>query len=157
MIEVNQIGCFLTVKAAIPLMLEAGGGSIVLISSTAGLQAVGGMVPYATSKAAVRQLAKVAALDLARKQIRVNSVHPGPIDTPMNQPGAWGDFDMRPVLARSNPLGRVAAPEEVGEVVAFLASDASAYVTGAEFAVDGGQTAGLFVDHERIWKSGKGG
>ena len=152
-IEVNQIGCFLTVRAAIPPMLEAGAGSIVLISSTAGLQAVAGLAPYATSKAAVRQLAKVAALDLARKNIRVNSVHPGPVDTPMSQPGGWGDFDMRPVLAKGNPLGRVAAPEEVGEVVAFLASDASAFVTGAEFAVDGGQTAGIFLDHERMWKA----
>jgi 3alpha(or 20beta)-hydroxysteroid dehydrogenase len=151
-VDVNQIGCFLTVKAAIPPMLAAGGGSIVLISSTAGLQAVGGLAPYTTSKSAVRALAKVAALDLARQNIRVNSVHPGPIDTPMNQPGGWGPFDMRPVLARGNPQGRVGAPEEVAEVVAFLASDASSYCTGAELAVDGGQTAGIFVDHERTWK-----
>lgn len=151
-VEVNQVGCFLTLKAAIPPMLEAGGGSIVLISSTAGLQAVGGLAPYASSKSAVRSLAKVAALELARRGVRVNSVHPGPIDTPMNQPGGWGPFDMRPVLARGNPQGRVGTPEEVAEVVAFLASDASAYCTGAEIAVDGGQTAGVFVDHERTWK-----
>jgi 3alpha(or 20beta)-hydroxysteroid dehydrogenase len=76
--------------------------------------------------------------------VRVNSVHPGPIDTAMIQPESWGGFDMRPTLAKASPLGRVGRPEDVAELVCFLASDASAYCTGAEFVVDGGYLAGPF-------------
>ena len=143
-IEVNQVGAFLGVRAVAPAMVEAGGGSIVLISSVNGFVGAGGIAGYVTSKFALRGLAKVAALELGRDGVRVNSVHPGPIDTPMVQPESWGGFDMRPALASSNPLGRIGQPEEVAELVCWLASNASAYCTGAEFVVDGGYLAGPF-------------
>lgn len=142
-IEVNQVGAFLGVRAAAPAMIESGGGgSIILISSVNGFVGAGGIAGYVTSKFALRGLAKVAALELGRDGVRVNSVHPGPIDTPMIQPESWGGFDMRPALASSSPLGRVGQPEEVAELVCWLASDASSYCTGAEFVIDGGYLAG---------------
>ncbi|MEX2267111.1 MAG: glucose 1-dehydrogenase [Acidimicrobiia bacterium] len=143
-IEVNQVGAFLGVRAAAPAVVERGGGSIVLISSVNGFVGAGGIAGYVSSKFALRGLTKVAALELGRSGVRVNSVHPGPIDTPMVQPESWGGFDMRPALAHSNPLGRIGQPEEVAELVAWLASDASAYCTGAEFVIDGGYLAGPF-------------
>lgn len=143
-VEVNQVGAFLGVRAAAPAIVAAGGGSIVLISSVNGFVGAGGIAGYVTSKFALRGLAKVGALELGRDGVRVNSVHPGPIDTPMVQPESWGGFDMRPALASSNPLGRIGQPEEVAELVCWLASDASAYCTGAEFVVDGGYLAGPF-------------
>ncbi len=143
-IEVNQVGMFLGIHFAAPAIAEAGGGSIVLVSSVNGFVGAGGIAGYVSSKFAVRGLAKVAALELGRQAIRVNSVHPGPIDTPMVQPESWGGFDMRPALASSNPLGRIGTPEEVAELVCWLASDASAYCTGSEFVIDGGYLAGPF-------------
>jgi len=143
-VEINQIGAFLGIHTAAPAIVEAGGGSIVLISSVNGIVGAGGIAGYVTSKFALRGLAKVAALELGRSGVRVNSVHPGPIDTPMVQPESWGGFDMRPALAASSPLGRIGQPEEVAELVCWLASDASAYCTGAEFVIDGGYLAGPF-------------
>jgi 3alpha(or 20beta)-hydroxysteroid dehydrogenase len=143
-IEINQVGMFLGIHFAAPAIVEAGGGSIVLVSSVNGVVGAGGIAGYVSSKFAVRGLAKVAALELGRQGIRVNSVHPGPIDTPMVQPEAWGGFDMRPALASTNPLGRLGTPEEVAELVCWLASDASAYCTGSEFMIDGGFLAGPF-------------
>jgi 3alpha(or 20beta)-hydroxysteroid dehydrogenase len=143
-IEINQVGAFLGIHAAAPAIVDAGGGAIVLVSSVNGIVGAGGIAGYVSSKFALRGLAKVAALELGRSGVRVNSVHPGPIDTPMVQPEAWGGFDMRPALAKSNPLGRIGQPEEVAELVCWLASDASAYCTGAEFVIDGGYLAGPF-------------
>jgi 3alpha(or 20beta)-hydroxysteroid dehydrogenase len=143
-VEVNQVGAFLGVHTAAPVIVDAGGGSIVLISSVNGIVGAGGIAGYVTSKFALRGLAKVAALELGRSGVRVNSVHPGPIDTPMVQPESWGGFDMRPALAASSPLGRIGQPEEVAELVCWLASDASAYCTGSEFVIDGGYLAGPF-------------
>lgn len=143
-VEINQIGAFLGIHTAAPAIVNAGGGSIVLISSVNGIVGAGGIAGYVTSKFALRGLAKVAALELGRSGVRVNSVHPGPIDTPMVQPESWGGFDMRPALAASSPLGRIGQPEEVAELVCWLASDASAYCTGAEFVIDGGYLAGPF-------------
>jgi 3alpha(or 20beta)-hydroxysteroid dehydrogenase len=143
-VEVNQVGAFLGIHVAAPAIVDSGGGSIVLTSSVNGIVGAGGIAGYVTSKFALRGLAKVAALELGRAGIRVNSVHPGPIDTPMVQPESWGGFDMRPALAASSPLGRIGRPEEVAELVCWLASDASAYCTGAEFVIDGGYLAGPF-------------
>ena len=141
-IEVNQVGTFLGMRAAIPLLLESGGGSIVTVASVGGTQGVAGMAPYTSSKFAVRGLTRVAALELAQQGIRVNTVIPGSIDTAMMQPGFWGDLDLRPIMAKAAPMGRVGQPEEVAELVCWLASDASSYCTGAEFTIDGGYLAG---------------
>jgi 3alpha(or 20beta)-hydroxysteroid dehydrogenase len=143
-IEINQVGSFLGIHTAAPAIVAAGGGSIILISSVNGFVGAGGIAGYVSSKFALRGLAKVAALELGRQGIRVNSVHPGPIDTPMVQPESWGGFDMRPALAASSPLGRIGLPEEVAELVCWLASDASSYCTGSELVCDGGYLAGPF-------------
>ena len=143
-IDVNQIGAFLGVRAGAPVIVDGGGGSIVLISSVNGIVGAGGIAGYVTSKFALRGLAKVAALELGRSGVRVNSVHPGPIDTPMVAPESWGGFDMRPALAAGSPLGRIGRPDEVAELVCWLASDASGFCTGAEFVIDGGYLAGPF-------------
>jgi 3alpha(or 20beta)-hydroxysteroid dehydrogenase len=143
-IEVNQVAAFVGIRAAAPVIADAGGGSIVLTSSVNGIVGAGGIAAYVSSKFALRGLAKSAALELGRYHIRVNSLHPGPIDTAMVQPESWGGFDMRPNLAASMPLGRIGQPEEVAELVCYLASDASAYCTGSEFVIDGGYLAGPF-------------
>jgi 3alpha(or 20beta)-hydroxysteroid dehydrogenase len=143
-IEINQVGAFLGIHTGAPVIVSSGGGSIVLISSVNGFVGAGGIAGYVSSKFALRGLAKVAALELGRQGVRVNSVHPGPIDTPMVQPESWGGFDMRPALAASSPLGRIGQPEEVAELVCWLASDAASFCTGAEFVCDGGYLAGPF-------------
>ena len=141
LLRTNLSGTFLGIKAALGPMRERGGGSIVNVSSLAGMTGYPGMAGYGSSKWGVRGLTKVAAVELGRHGIRVNSVHPGVIDTPMiagfgappaGVPGAYP----------AAPLGRVGAPEEVAELVAFLASDAASYLSGAELTVDGGGLAG---------------
>jgi 3alpha(or 20beta)-hydroxysteroid dehydrogenase len=136
-VEINQVSVFLGMKAVIPSMKEAKAGSIVNISSMNGL--VGGAIGYTDTKFAVRGMTKAAALSLAHYGIRVNSVHPGVIETPMivqeETKDAVNEF------AKYIPNGRVAKPEEVSNLVLFLASDESSYSTGSEFVVDGGMTA----------------
>jgi len=145
-VQVNQVGTFLALRSCIPAIQRAGGGAFVAIASTAGVQPADGLAPYVSSKFAVRGLARVAALELAREGVRVNTVLPGPVDTAMNWPGGWWeDVDLRPVMARGNPSGRIADPVEIAELCAFLASDASSFSTGGEYAADGGQLAGVFV------------
>lgn len=142
MLRVNLVGPFLGMQAVVEAMTSAGGGSIVNVSSQAGIQGLMGHSAYGSSKWGLRGLSKTAALEFGPLGIRVNSVHPGPIDTPMighlglgRGPGSF------PYL----PLGRVGEPGEVAELAAFLASDASAYITGAEISIDGGMAAGQFA------------
>lgn len=140
-IEINQIGVFLGMQAVAKAMMEGSGGSIVNISSIAGLRGSGGSIAYGASKWAVRGMTKSAATELARYGIRVNSIHPGLIETPMlhQLPGIdSGDTDR---YLRRIPIGRVAEASEVAKLALFLASDDSSYSTGSEFVIDGGMTA----------------
>ncbi len=143
-IQVNQVGVFLGMKAVLAPMTEAGGGSIVNISSVGGLVGVPGMVSYVSSKFAVRGMTKTAALEFGALGIRVNSVHPGAVDTPMIAPSGTGG----PAADVSNirnglPLQRISDAAEIAKLVAFLASDESSYCTGSEFTADGGMLAGM--------------
>jgi 3alpha(or 20beta)-hydroxysteroid dehydrogenase len=139
MLRVNLVGAFLGIQAVVEPMKSVGGGSIVNVSSQAGLQGLSGYSAYGASKWGLRGMSKVAAIELGPFGIRVNSVYPGMIDTPMI---AHLDVTREMGGHPGAPLTRVGAPEEVADVVAFLASDASSYVTGAELAVDGGASAG---------------
>jgi 3alpha(or 20beta)-hydroxysteroid dehydrogenase len=136
-LQVNLTGVFLGIKAVTPSMARAGGGSIVNISSTAGLTGLPYLGAYVASKWAVRGLTKSAAIDLGSKGIRVNSVHPGGIDTPMIE----GTDRDAPYYKRL-PVPRMGSPDEAARAVLFLASDDASYTTGAELTVDGGATAG---------------
>jgi len=136
-VEINQVSVFLGMKAVLPSMQKAGGGSIVNVSSMNGL--VAGAIGYTDTKFAVRGMTKAAAMEAAHYNVRVNSVHPGVIANPMvvqeDTKAAVEEF------AKHIPLGRVAQPEEVSNMVLFLASDESSYSTGSEFVIDGGMTA----------------
>lgn len=130
-IDVNQVGVFLGMKAVIEPMKRAGGGAIVNISSTAGIYPIPTGMAYCASKHAVSGMTKVAALELGHRNIRVNSVHPGPIATSMIE-----DYPE----PRAQPIGRKGMPEEASALVLFLASDESSYCTGGQYLVDGGCT-----------------
>jgi len=140
-IRVNQIGAFLGMKAALPALRAAGGGSIVNISSTAGLEGMHGLVGYCASKFAVRGMTKVAALEFGADNIRVNSVHPGGTATALVS-AVGSDAPAQEEYEPPQPIKRIADPSEIAEMVLWLASDASSFCTGAEFVVDGGMTAG---------------
>ena len=137
-IDVNQLGVFLGIRTTAPHMPR--GGSIVNVSSIDGLIGMPGIVAYAATKFAVRGMTKVAAIELAARGVRVNSIHPGVIDTVMLE-GADAQAALPSVIA-GIPLGRVAEPDEVSASVVFLLGEASGYITGSEVVVDGGLTAG---------------
>jgi NAD(P)-dependent dehydrogenase (short-subunit alcohol dehydrogenase family) len=137
---VNIDGVFLSIKYALPAMRRGGSGSIIVLSSLAGLRGYPGLAAYCASKGAVRLLAKAAAMECgaADDNIRVNSVHPGLIDTPIWPPGT----DMHARAKAMVPLARAGEAQEVAKGVLFLASDASSYMTGAELVLDGGLFGG---------------
>lgn len=138
-IDVNQLSVFLGMKAVFTSMKKAKTGSIVNISSLAGLIAGRNQIAYIASKFAVRGMTKAAALEFGEYGIRVNSIHPGIIETPMTMNEET--VAMLSEISKSIPLGRTAKPEEVTNLVLYLASDESSYSTGAEFVIDGGLLA----------------
>lgn len=133
--RVNQLGCFIGMKAVVAPMERSGGGSIVNISSVAGLRGSPGAVAYSATKWALRGMTKAAAMDLAARGIRVNSVHPGPIDTEMLKARTQEENQRRLQLV---PFKRMGTAKEVAQLVLFLLSDESGYITGAEVTIDGG-------------------
>ncbi len=139
-IRINQLGVWLGMQAAIPALKEAGGGCIINTSSIAGLQGYPGLGAYVSSKFAVRGMTKVAAHELGQYNIRVNSVHPGPIDTPMIRDPQIARRDADD-FSNTSPIPRVGHVDEVAAMMLFIAADAT-YSTGAEFVIDGGVTAG---------------
>jgi len=139
-VNVNQTGVFLGMRAVVAAMKKAGGGSIINVSSVEGLRGSPGLVAYVASKFAVRGMTKAAAVELGRDGIRVNSIHPGIVDTPMTRGVGLAGMDLD-ALFSSIPLRRAGVPEDIVAMAIFLASDDSAYCTGAEFVVDGGATA----------------
>jgi len=139
--DINAKGAFLGIKSAIPVMRKSGGGSIINISSTAGLVASpSGSASYTASKGAVRLLTKSTAIQYAHENIRCNSVHPGPIDTDMIQDSITDPTKLTERMERL-PMGRFGTAEEVAFGVLYLASDESSFVTGSELVIDGGHTA----------------
>jgi 3alpha(or 20beta)-hydroxysteroid dehydrogenase len=140
-IQVNQVGTFLGMRAVAPMMIEAGTGSIINVSSVEGLAAAPLLTAYTASKFAIRGMTKVAALELASKGVRVNSVHPGVVETGLLPAALGGQPVDLGFVAKKVPMRRVGQPAEIAELVLFLASDDSSYCTGAEFVADGGVTA----------------
>jgi 3alpha(or 20beta)-hydroxysteroid dehydrogenase len=139
-IEVNQIGPIVGISTLLPLLRRSGSPSIVNMSSGSGMAGFANQTAYASTKWAVRGVTRCAAAELAPYGIRVNSVHPGPVNTPMINRGVEGvDQDQ---LHVNIPIPRWADPTEIAQVVFFLASDASSYCTGSEFVVDGGLLIG---------------
>ncbi|MEH7505514.1 glucose 1-dehydrogenase [Neobacillus drentensis] len=137
---VNSTGVFLGMKYAAPEIRKAGGGSIINISSVYGIIGVGGYAAYHASKGAIRSLSKTAAMDFAKDYIRVNTIHPGIIETPMTQ-DLFEDVEALNWLKGVTPWPRLGKPEDVANGALFLASDESTFVTGAELVIDGGWIA----------------
>jgi 3alpha(or 20beta)-hydroxysteroid dehydrogenase len=139
-INVNQVGTFLGMKSVIGPMKKAGGGSIVNISSIDGIQSKNGLISYSASKFAIRGMTKTAALEWGRFGVRVNSVHPGGVNTLMGNP--FDDPALEKVPYQFQAIPRIGYPNEIAAAVLFLISDEASYITAAELSVDGGWVAG---------------
>ena len=139
-IHVNQVGCFLGMRTVVGPIRDNGGGAIVNISSIDGMRGSHGLISYAASKWAVRGMTKVAAMEFGRFGVRVNSVHPGGVNTIMGNPAQMEEMTTGPY--KFQPIARIGESNEIGEAVLFLASDAASYITGTELVVDGGTIAG---------------
>lgn len=135
--SVNQLGVYLGMRAVLDPMKAQGGGSIINIASVAGIKGTSTLFAYTATKWAVRGMTKSAALELARYKIRVNCVLPGVIDTPINEANP---AKMNEVLVKTTPMRRMGEPREIAEAVLFLASPRASFVTGADFAIDGGMS-----------------
>jgi 3alpha(or 20beta)-hydroxysteroid dehydrogenase len=135
-IDINQVGVYLGMRAVVPTMRDAGGGSIINISSVAGMIATPLSFGYGASKWAVRGMTKSAAHELGRDNIRVNSIHPGIIETPMIHNFPAYDADPQSII-RTIPLGRAGEPEDIARLALFLASDESSYISAGEYLIDG--------------------
>ncbi|MFH8403439.1 SDR family NAD(P)-dependent oxidoreductase [Streptomyces sp. NPDC018019] len=152
-VRVNQVGAFLGMKAVVPELTAAGGGTIVNTASYAALSGMAYLTAYAASKAAVVGMTRVAAMELAGRGIRVNAVCPGAIDTPMTRPErvaadggpAAPDADLEAFYGRLVPLGRIGRPEEVARLALFLSCADSSYITGQPFVIDGGWLSGTGI------------
>ena len=140
-LAVNLTSVFLSMQAEIPAMLEAGGGSIVNTASGAGLMGFANLPAYVASKHGVVGLTKSVALEFARKGIRVNAVCPGSVRTPMLEGFTGGDEAALQGMGKMQPVGRLGTPDEIGEAIAWLCSDAASFVTGVALPVDGGVMA----------------
>jgi 3alpha(or 20beta)-hydroxysteroid dehydrogenase len=138
-LRINTIGPFLGIEAVLPSMLQHRKGSIINISSIAGLVGFTNCIAYVASKYALRGMTKTAALELAKEGIRVNSIHPGVIKTPMIMGNDIADQVDQ--ISAGIPMGRIGEPVEVAQLALYLASDESSYCTGSEFTADGGLTA----------------
>jgi 3alpha(or 20beta)-hydroxysteroid dehydrogenase len=140
-IDVNVVGVFLGMQSVAPAMAAQRAGSIINVSSLAGLKGGPYLTAYSASKFAVRGMTKTVAKELARAGVRVNSLHPGQIDTDMNSRQREQTPELIEKLIKGIPLQRIGTPREVAEAIVYLASDESAYVTGSELVVDGGASA----------------
>ncbi|MYD53383.1 MAG: glucose 1-dehydrogenase [Chloroflexi bacterium] len=142
-IDINQVGVFLGLKHVGPVMCQAGSGSIINISSVAGMRGGAGSLAYSASKWAVRGMTKVAMSEFAPSGVRVNSIHPGLIETPMLHQLPAIEQGLTDQLVRRIPYGRIAEAVEVARLALFLSSDDSEYMNGVEFIIDGGMTQGI--------------
>jgi len=143
-LNVNLVGCFLGIKAVAAHMTARKSGAIVNIASSGGTKGMNGIGAYSASKWGLRGLSRVAAMELGHHGVRVNTVLPGGINTPMTNMTSATEGELNQHF-RLLPMQRIGRPEEVGRVSAFLASDEASYVAGAEYAVDGGETTGNYL------------
>jgi 3alpha(or 20beta)-hydroxysteroid dehydrogenase len=141
--EVNQFGAFLGIRSVVEPMRAAGSGSIINVSSIDGLHSSAGLAAYSSTKWALRGLTKNAAIELGQYGIRVNSVHPGGMYTEMGGAGLRSEQELNQATYAFHPIPRVGQPEEVAQLIVFLATDEASYSTGAEFVADGGWFAGM--------------
>jgi 3alpha(or 20beta)-hydroxysteroid dehydrogenase len=144
-ISINLVGTFLGIKNVAPVMIEQKKGSIINVSSVDGMKGCNALGAYAASKWGVRGLTKVAAMELGFQGVRVNSIHPGGINTAMGNPMGSSVPEANRAYT-GQPIQRIGAPEEVARTTLFLASDEASYICGAEIAVDGGMTIGRYLD-----------